>query len=136
MDECLPDYWFANPLDIQETEVSAPVSSRRDEALADTLAKGQGASDASGRAKDTHQHIQSYVILQPSAKRPRNLTAKDIDDSMLLKYVQVQEAYWPNVQHFSVSSDGFRVSTKDVVYYLFCGKHEDCFKAAWTLRVT
>jgi hypothetical protein len=134
IDAILPERWSGNPLEIIETAQQTPPRSRRDVQLGEHLAMGSGAC-GSGRATHTAQHIRSFVAFQPVAKRMRNLTVREIDDGMLLKIVQANEEFWPQVQHLSCGSDGVRVCSKDVVYFLFSGAIEDVNKNGWHMKV-
>ena len=97
---------------------------------------GHGSSASTDRAHNTHQHIRSFVSFQPAAKKPRNMNPQQIDNDMLLKTIQVHECHWPLVQHLSCGSDGVRVSTKDVVYFLLAGsKAGETHCAGWAMRV-
>jgi hypothetical protein len=137
IDALLPDIWMANPLDIQETVSSMPSKCRRDVVLGETLAMGEGCSDSAMKAKYTAQHIRSFLMFQPAAKRQKNLSPQEIDECMLLKYMQVQECTWPLVQHLSVGSDGIRVSSKDVIYFLMAGSPgAAAHVTGWGMRVT
>ena len=136
IDCILPEKWAKNPLDICESKTSVPAGSRRDVALGEMLAMGQGSSASTERAHNTHQHIRSFVNFQPASKRPRNLKPQQIDNEMLLKTMQVHECHWPGVQHLSCGSDGVRVGTKDVVYFLLAGsKTGESHRAGWAMRV-
>ena len=137
IDCILPEKQAKNPLDIVESKASVPAGSRRDVALGEMLAMGHGSSASKERAHNTHQHIRSFVNFQPASKRPRNLNPQQIDNNMLLKTMQVHECHWPQVQHLSCGSDGVRVSTKDVVYFLLAGsKDMDAHRAGWAMRAT
>ena len=135
VDECLPDHVRDNPLDVDAKNVS-PQRCRRDVVLGEKLGMGEGCSgDAIVKATNTSQHIKSFLMFQPTSSRAKNLNPQTITDDIALKYIQVQECTWPHVQHLSCGSDGVRVCTKDVVYFLFAGVVKDELKAAWALRV-
>ena len=122
-----------NPLDIEEDELSIPKSARSDVALSDKFVLGEGCGAGGARVKHPAQHMQSFRMFLPSAKRPCQIDFRDANEDLLLRYVQIQEHIFPLVRHPSVASDGVRVSGKDAVYLCIGGFHLEAFRAAWGL---
>jgi hypothetical protein len=79
----------------------------------------------------------SMYLLQPEAKRPKRMDPADLFQDLMLRYLQVQEHFFPNERHPTISSDGVRVSTKDVNYYCIGGRQQDAerLRAAWAVMV-
>jgi hypothetical protein len=85
------------------------------------------------RVKHPAQHMQSFLMFLPAAKRPRKIDPAAFNAHLLLRYLQVQEYIFPGVRHPSVASDGVRVSGKDAVYLCIGGCHSESFRAVWGL---
>ena len=136
-DEILTERWRTNPLDVPEDSPSLPRSARRDVVLGDTLALGHGSDDDTGAAAplNTHQHVRSYLSFTPVAKRSRVMGPRELDEDLALKCWQVNEAFWPQIRHLSLSSDGFRASRKDVNYFAFASTHADRVRVGWGMQV-
>ena len=126
----------ANPLDVPEDMPPIPARARRDTVLTDSLAIGMGFGDSSERATNIAQRVKSWEMFTPVAKRQKTIDVRDANASIVLRYIQAQENYFPRVRQLSVSTDGVRVSTKDVQYLCFGGKAEggDKHRAAWDIK--
>jgi hypothetical protein len=113
-----------NPLDIAEDLLSIPHGSRHDKQLDDKLCMGEGTGESDHRVKHPTQHMRSYQMFLPEAKRPKRLDVTDLNESVVLRYIQVQESVYPRVRHISVGTDGVRVDGKDVYYSCLAGRYD------------
>ena len=127
-----------HPLHVPEDATPLPKRCRRDVILGDTLAMGQGCGIETEMATNIAQHIQSYEMFTPMAKRQKTMDIREINASLGLRYVQTQEAFFHTVRFPSISSDGCRLSTKDVQYLCFGGRADGSSKylTGWDLKVT
>ena len=61
----------------------------------------------------------------------------DANESIVLRYIQVGESYYPEVRHPSIATDGVRVAGKDVYTAclggLACGGTD--YVASWDIKV-
>ena len=92
----LDEIWFErqvpqNPLDIEQDELPIPKGARRDVALSHKFALGEGCGAYGARVKHPLQHMESFRMLLPSAKRPRKIDPRDVNEDLVFRYVQVQE---------------------------------------------
>ena len=77
-------------------------------------------------------------MFTPMAKKQKTMDIREINASLGLRYVQTQEAFFPTVRFPSISSDGCRLSTKDVQYLCFGGRADGSsqYLTGWDLKVT
>ena len=137
IDDIVPDRGpTANPLDIVEDGAAIPRHVRHDRRLDDTLALGEGCGSAGQRVKHPTQHMVSYCMFTPEAKRPRKLDPTDPAESILLRLVQTSEGVMSRVRYPSLSTDGVRVSGKDVYYSIVSGAPDNGeFISSWDVKV-
>ena len=126
-----------NPLDVPEDKPAVPPRCRLDRTLVDKLAMGEGCGGPGGpRVHHPSQHIKSWEMLQPLSKRPKHLDPQDLMESILLRLWQLQQVYFAKVRHPSLSSDGVRITTKDVNYLCLAGDDgQDKPRAGWGVMV-
>ena len=108
---------------------------RRYLVLMDKLALGEGCGDSHARVRFPSQHIKSYQMWTSEGKTMRTLNPSDMNESMMLRYVQVQECFFDRVRHPSIASDGFRVAAKDVNYLCSGGEHKGRYGVGWGVMV-
>ena len=95
---------------------------RLDQDLVDGLTMGQGADrHADERVANPRSHARSWRILQPRFKRPRQWNFGDQEDQILYRYWRVGQHFFSSVQHVSLSSDGSRAGSRDVMESIVCG---------------
>ncbi len=61
--------------------------------------------------------------------------------TVMQRYIQVQENYYPQVRHLRISPDGLRVVSRSVNFLCYNGQPAaadgtEQFRAAWGLKVT
>ena len=88
-------------------------------------------------ASNVGQHVRSHFLLTPPSKRTKVLAVRDATADIALRYVQVQEAFFPKVRVLALATAGIRVATKDVQYVALGGRadlqhgHHSGFRVAW-----
>ena len=87
------------------------------------------------------QHFKSLELFTPVAKRVKSMDLGVAASAVVLRYIQVQENYYPQVRHLCVSSDGLRAVSGNVNFLCYNGQPAaadgtEQFRAAWDLKVT
>lgn len=118
-------------MEVEEDSPSLPKHARHDRALVDQLAMGQGLALDGDRCWQQGAFVRTYHSVTKIGKRMRVLSAKELNEDVMLRQLQAAQAVLRRARHISLAIDGTRLGAKDVNFLAVGGYVEEHFRASW-----